>query len=316
MSITIVGAGAFGTALAVTYAHAGKDVTLTGRDAEAMNKMANSRMNLRLPMVALPDQISCVSESHLSDIVLFAIPSQQLAKVAQGLSDQLNGKTLVACCKGIDLTTLEGPVGLLKRAAPDANVAMLTGPSFATDIAKGLPTALTLAGKTATEHLQETLSTPTLRLYRTSDTVGAELGGALKNIVAIGAGIAIGAGLGDSARAALMTRGFAEMQKLGALLGAQPETMMGLSGLGDLALTCTSDLSRNFCHGRAVGSGQQTDETKTVEGVTTSIAVRKLARRHQVELPVCEAIASICSGEITVEKCVADLMSRPLKAES
>jgi len=315
MNITIIGSGAFGTALAITYARAGRDVTLIGRDANAMKQMDATRLNPRLPSVELPKSIACTSEHQLSDIVLFAVPAQQLASVAAKLSDRLKGKTLVACCKGIDLSSLEGPVELLKGAASNSDVAILTGPSFAADIAKGLPTALTLACKTPATELQESLSTPTLRLYRTEDTIGAELGGALKNVVAIGAGIAIGAGLGDSARAALMTRGFAEMQKLGSLLGAKPETLMGLSGLGDLALTCTSDLSRNFCHGIAMGRGAEGDTTKTVEGVATSIAVRKLAKQHHVELPVCEAIAAICSKEVTIDECISNLMSRPLKEE-
>jgi glycerol-3-phosphate dehydrogenase (NAD(P)+) len=255
MSVSVIGAGAFGTALAVTLARQGP-VTLWARSEEHVADMMATRENRRrLPGVTFPDMLDVsagLETAFGARTILLALPMQALAGfVAQ---HDLAGKVAVACCKGIDLATGQGPAWVLRRAH---HVAVLTGPSFAADIARGLPTALTLAcaqddvGRT----LQTQLSTPTLRLYRSTDVIGAELGGALKNVIAIGCGAVMGAGLGHSARAALMTRGFAEMQRVAVAFGAEPETMMGLSGLGDLTLTCTSDQSRNYRLGLALGAG-------------------------------------------------------------
>ena len=190
---------------------------------------------------------------------------------------------------------------------------------FAADIAKGLPTALTLAcsDEEAALKLQESLSTTNLRLYRTTDFVGAELGGALKNVIAIAAGIVMGAGLGDSARAAVMTRGFAELSRFATVRGARPDTLMGLSGFGDLVLTCTSDQSRNFRHGFALGKGQATDTNVTVEGVATALAVLNHVRNTEIEslLPITTMVAGVTQGQISVANAIHALMSRPLKEE-
>ena len=248
MSIAIIGAGAFGTALAICYAKDGHDVLLVGRDADAMEALSISRVNPKLPAVSIPDTIKCtsiLSEVSEANTVLFAVPMQNLAKVAQDVKPYFNGDAVVACCNGLNLSTLTGPTSILSSVFNESHTALLTGPSFAADIAEGLPTALTLATKTGGKDLQNQLSTSSLRLYLTTDTVGAEIGGALKNVVAIGAGIAIGAGLGDSARASLMTRGFGEMRLMAKTLGAFEQTLNGLSGFGDLTLTCTSELSRN-----------------------------------------------------------------------
>ena len=235
MSIAILGAGAFGTALAVSLAQNGA-VTLWARDpAQVRTIQQTGRNEARLPGVALPENVSVTAEiatACAADVILLAMPMQQMASFLGTHSALLVGKTLVACSKGIDLATGQGPVALISEACPDARAAILTGPSFAADIARGLPTALTLACRDDAHELQARLSTPNLRLYRTTDTVGAELGGALKNVIAIAAGVVIGAGLGDSARAALMTRGFAEMNRLAIALGAHPDTLAGLSGLG------------------------------------------------------------------------------------
>jgi glycerol-3-phosphate dehydrogenase (NAD(P)+) len=222
---------------------------------------------------------------------------------------------LVACCKGVDLTTLRGPAAVIAAHCPDHPVAILTGPSFAADIAKGLPTALTLATTHDAETLQHQLSTANLRLYRSSDVIGAELGGALKNVVAIAAGIVIGGGLGESARAALMTRGYAEMLRLALVLGAQPETLAGLSGLGDLVLTCTSLQSRNLRFGISLGAGTTFDPSVTVEGAATAKAVAYLARDLHVSMPLTEMVAALIDHKIPLDQAIRSLMSRPLKQE-
>lgn len=222
---------------------------------------------------------------------------------------------VVACCKGVDLTTLRGPVAVIEARRPGVQAAILTGPSFAADIARGLPTALTLATTRDGEALQELLSTPTLRIYRTDDVIGAELGGALKNVIAIAAGTVIGAGLGDSARAALMTRGYAEMVRLAEALGARPETLSGLSGFGDLVLTCTSAQSRNFRYGCALGKGEAFDPRVTVEGIATARAVAKLAAGLGIDMPVTGMVNALALGRIALNDAIGQLMSRPLKQE-
>lgn len=318
MSIAILGAGAFGTALAVTLAQNGP-VTLWARDADQAREMAAGRQNARrLPGVSLPENVSVTAEigaATQAEVILLAMPMQQMGGVLRAHVGQLNGKVLVACSKGIDLASGQGPSALIAEACPEARPAVLTGPSFAADIARGLPTALTLATRADDPALQQRLSTPTLRLYRTTDMIGAELGGALKNVIAIAAGVVIGAGLGDSARAALMTRGFAEMTRLATALGARPETLAGLSGFGDLVLTCTSTQSRNFRFGQALGSDAPFDRTTTVEGVATAKAVSILAQKRGIEMPIATMIAALTDRRITISEAVQALLSRPLKEE-
>jgi glycerol-3-phosphate dehydrogenase (NAD(P)+) len=312
--IGIAGAGAFGTALAVALASGGRQVVLWGRDDD----LRRTRQSPRLPGVVLPDGVQLaetVIDLAESSVVLLALPMQHLRGFLAGPGAGLLPLDLVACCKGIDLTTLQGPAEVMAEAGALGACAVLTGPSFATDIAQGLPTALTLAcAGPRGEGLQALLSTSTLRLYRSEDVVGAELGGALKNVIAIAAGVVIGAGLGDSARAALVTRGYAEMQRLALALGAKAETLAGLSGLGDLILTCTSAQSRNFAHGVALGSGAPVAQA-TVEGVTTAQAAVRLAARLGVEMPVAAMVARLVAGEVGVAEAVRQLMSRPLKQE-
>ncbi|WP_375258256.1 NAD(P)H-dependent glycerol-3-phosphate dehydrogenase [Citreimonas sp.] len=319
MSVAVLGGGAFGTALAVSLAQNGP-VTLWARDAAVVDEIATHRTSAKLPGCALPDAITPttdLSQAAEAGVLLLAVPMQALGDLLELVPVQLAGKALVACSKGIELRTLCGPAAVIARHAPDAVPAILTGPSFAADIGRGLPTALTLACADADtgEALQTRLSTPTLRLYRTTDTIGAELGGALKNVVAIACGTAIGLGLGDSARAALMTRGFAEMQRLAAHLGADPVTLTGLSGMGDLALTCHSELSRNFRHGAALGAGKPVDAAATVEGVATARALAKLARRDGLDLPICATVDAIAAGEIAPHDAMRALLTRPLKEE-
>ncbi|WP_372800308.1 NAD(P)H-dependent glycerol-3-phosphate dehydrogenase [Paracoccus seriniphilus] len=313
MTIAILGAGAFGTALAVALSANGP-VGLWGRQASWR------RENPRLPGITMPDNIDVTDNlaSVLSaDTILLALPAQILRGFLADHGARLNGKTLVSTAKGIDISTLTGPSALIAEACPESCIAVLTGPSFAADIARGLPTALTLACASGTEgpRLQHALSTPVLRLYLTSDIAGAELGGALKNVIAIAAGIVIGAGLGDSARAAIITRGFAEMTRLAGRLGARPETLTGLSGLGDLTLTCTSPQSRNFRFGLSLGAGQPFDRATTVEGAATAGAVAALATRIGEDMPIAAMVARLAEGAVSVEKAVEYLMTRPLKEE-
>ncbi|MGR3465321.1 NAD(P)H-dependent glycerol-3-phosphate dehydrogenase [Limimaricola sp.] len=320
MRIGIAGAGAFGTALAVTLAQAGQQVTLWARDTAAVEAMRRSRRATRLPEIDLPagiDPVSELSALFTCDTILLALPAQATRGFVAEHRDALSGKVLVACAKGIDLHSLTGQTAIIAEAVPDATPALLTGPSFAADIARGLPTALTLAcaDDACGATLQHALSTPTLRLYRSADVTGAELGGALKNVVAIACGACIGAGFGDSARAALMTRGFAEMQRLAAALGARPETLMGLSGFGDLVLTCSSELSRNYRYGLALGRGEAFDSHTTVEGAATARAVTDLAAARGLDLPISAVTARMVAGDLTPLQALDALINRPLKEE-
>lgn len=316
--IGIAGAGAFGTALAVALAKAGRPVRLWARDPDQVRLMRETgRNDSALPGVELPGTVSVhldIAEICGGDALLLTMPMQALGG-ALDTWPQIDGRQpLVACCKGVDLTTLRGPVAVIEARRPGAQAAMLTGPSFAADIARGLPTALTLATEEGAA-LQELLSTRTLRIYRTDDVIGAELGGALKNVVAIAAGTVIGAGLGDSARAALMTRGYAEMVRLAEALGARAETLSGLSGFGDLVLTCTSTQSRNFRFGCALGKGEAFDPQVTVEGVATARAVVKLAAGMGIDMPVTAMVNALALGKIALNDAIGQLMSRPLKQE-
>ncbi len=312
--IAVAGAGAFGTALAIALAHEGRRVALWGRDVSGL---IEARRNDRLlPGVSVPETVTISADRNVfldSDTVLLAIPMQALAGFLQDHAAELRGRSLVACCKGVDLGTLEGPSAVIRKACPDSPVSVLTGPSFAADIARGLPTALTLAGGDAA--LQALLSTATLRLYRSADVTGAELGGALKNVMAIASGVVMGAGLGDSARAALMTRGFAEMQRFALAKGARAETLAGLSGLGDLVLTCTSTQSRNFRFGHSIGAGVDFDASVTVEGAATARAIDTMAQRDGIDMPITRMIAELVNGTIRLTDAIQALMSRPLKEE-
>lgn len=311
MKIGIIGAGAFGAALAVALGREG-DVVLWGRGLAG-------REIARLPGVSLPDRVQVTSDlADLAgmDALLLTLPMQALAGFLQDHGAALQGKALVACCKGVDLQSGRGPVEMLARPGGPAP-AILTGPSFAADIARGLPTALTLAcaDEALGERLQHALSTPVLRLYRSTDVIGAQLGGALKNVIAIAAGAVIGAGLGDSARAALMTRGYAEMQRFALARGAAVETLAGLSGFGDLVLTCTSDLSRNFRFGQALARGEKLDASVTVEGAATARAVARIATAEGVDMPITAVVAALADGRATLADAMQALLSRPLKQE-
>lgn len=320
MKIAVLGAGAFGTALAISLAQK-QAVTLWSRDAGHVRKMRKDLENkARLPGFSLPETLTvthALDELDQMQVLLLAVPMQKLRAFLETHGHALRGKTLVACCKGMELGTALGPMELLDRLCPDQPAALLTGPSFAQDIAKGLPTALTLAC-TSAQHgivLQEALSTPTIRLYRTMDVTGAALGGALKNVIAIACGAAMGAGLGESARAALMTRGNAEMQRLAAHKGADPATLAGLSGFGDLVLTCTSRLSRNYRFGLSIGEGTDFDPQQTVEGAATAVAVSAYAKDQALDLPIATVVAALVEKRLDVADAMTALLSRSLKEE-
>ena len=317
--ITVCGAGAFGTALAVSLARIAP-VTLWARDADHAAEMRATRQNARrLPGIDLPEGITLASGPLAADShpCLLAIPMQKLGGFLDSLGAALDNRPLVACCKGVDLATGLGPTALIAQACPGSYAAILTGPSFARDIALGLPTALTLAcaDEGAGKALQSALTTPNLRLYRTTDTIGAELGGALKNVIAIGCGAVMGAGLGESARAALMTRGFAEMNRFARALGAHPDTLAGLAGFGDLALTCTSDQSRNYRFGLSIGQGTAFDPSVTVEGAATARAVLARATAMKIDMPITHAVTALVNGELRVDQAMDMLLARPLKEE-
>lgn len=321
MSISILGAGAFGTALAISLARTGQPVTLWARDPDHVAAMQQARENTKRladhPFPATLSITDSIKSAAASDTLLIATPMQKFAAFTNEHACVLNSKMLVACCKGIDLATNRGPIATLGHNCPNATAAILTGPSFASDIAKGLPTALTLAcaDDKFGERLQAQLSTNNLRLYRTTDTTGAELGGALKNVVAIACGATIGAGLGESARAAVMTRGYAEMQRLAQAFGASPQTLSGLSGFGDLTLTCTSEQSRNYAFGLSLGRNEPFDPNITVEGAKTALAVSNMAKTHGIDMPLASVVAGILLQKVTVPEAMEALLSRPLKKE-
>jgi glycerol-3-phosphate dehydrogenase (NAD(P)+) len=317
MKTAVAGAGAFGTALAIALAKGGRDVTLFCRDPATAGQMASTRKaSHRLPGFDLPDTVYVTSNADtLADTTcLLAMPMQTMRSALSTFDSPF--AALVACSKGIDQTTGLGPVELIKAERPDAVPAILTGPSFATDIAAGLPTALVIASENDADatRLQDLLTRPALRLYRTTDVTGAELGGALKNVIALAAGITVGAGLGDSARASVIARGFAELSRFALAKGAKTETLHGLSGLGDLVLTCTSDKSRNFSFGQALGSGAARP-TQTTEGLATAKPVVDAARSMGLELPLMSTVADVVAGKLDIPQAITNLLARPVGKE-
>ncbi|WP_135502858.1 NAD(P)H-dependent glycerol-3-phosphate dehydrogenase [Roseovarius aestuariivivens] len=317
--IGIIGAGAFGTALAVALS-SHQEVRLWARDRDQVKDMFASRRTKRLDDVVLPKSVTPTSDLHdLADcnLLLLAVPTQKLRGFLQPHAKTLAAMPLVACCKGIELKSGLSPTEIISEFCPRNPVAILTGPSFANDIARGLPTALTMAcrSKELGARMQAALKTDNLRIYRTQDVIGAELGGALKNVMAIACGAVMGAGLGESARAALMTRGFAEIVRLAEARGARPDTLAGLSGFGDLVLTCTSGQSRNYRFGECLGRQEAFDPDVTVEGAATANAMAEQARKIGIDMPVTEAVNALVSGELKVTQAMDMLLSRPLKEE-
>jgi len=320
-SVAVVGAGAWGTALASVAARAGRDVTVYARDAAHAAHIESARENPRLPGIALSSDIIITNDlaaAARADIVLIATPAQHLRGAVAHLAPHLRKSTpVIACAKGIEHGTHKFMTEVIAAAAPGAVPAILSGPSFADDVARGLPTAVTLAAhdeKLAGE-LVQALGSPTFRPYHTTDVRGVEIGGAAKNVLAIAAGIAVGKKLGASAQAALTTRAFSELARFGRALGARGETLTGLSGLGDLILTCSSPQSRNFALGLALGRGHPPPPGKLAEGEFTAPVLVELAASQNVEMPVSRAVAAILAGRITIDAAIEGLLTRPFKAE-
>jgi glycerol-3-phosphate dehydrogenase (NAD(P)+) len=320
-SIAVVGAGAWGTALAGVAARAGRSVVLCARSAETAKAIAANRSNPKLPGVTLHAAIEVTSElkrAAATDAILIATPAQNLRAAVSALAPHLtDGAPIVACAKGIERGTHKFMTEVIAEAAPDAIPAILSGPSFAADVARGLPTAVTLATRdeTLAAALVQALGSSTFRPYHTSDVRGVEIGGAAKNVLAIAAGIAVGRKLGASAQAALTTRGFNELLRLGRACGARTETLTGLSGLGDLILTCSSPQSRNFALGMALGRGEAPASDKLAEGEFTAPVLIKLAASQGIDMPVSNAVAAILKGASTIDEAIERLLTRPFKAE-
>ena len=313
-----LGAGAWGTALALAAQAAGRKTTLWVREDDVLAALRAGRENRFLPGVTLPPDLIVtgdLAQATQADALLLVVPAQVLHGFVAQL-DLAPGKPLVICAKGIEKGTGKLVTEVLAEAAPHVAPAILSGPSFARDVARGLPTAVTIAarGELAMQ-LQTALGSATFRPYASDDLTGVALGGAAKNVYAIACGVVEGMGLGENARAALLARSFAELSRLGEALGAKPETLMGLSGLGDLVLTATSKSSRNFSYGAAIGAGIAPDG-KLAEGVDTAPALVARAKAVGVEMPIAEAMADLLSGALPIGEAMMRLMSRPLKAEA
>lgn len=320
--VAVLGGGAWGTALALVTAKAGRSVTLWARDPAAVRAINDRHENARrLPGVALPETIVATGDIGAAvgaDAVLAVVPAQTFREVMAAAAPNLAaGTPVVQCAKGLERTSGLTLSQVLEDVAPQARAAVLSGPGFASDVAAGLPTAVTVAAadEALARDLSNALATPAFRPYAETDVAGVEIGGAIKNVLAIAVGIVVGRGLGASASAAAIARGFAELRRLGTALGADGETLMGLSGLGDLVLTCTSGQSRNFAFGRRLGSGDKADAGDLVEGVPTAFAARDLARRLDVDMPIVEAVAAVLAGDLGVDDAIDGLLARPLKRE-
>ncbi|MDB5522662.1 MAG: hypothetical protein JWM58_425 [Rhizobium sp.] len=323
--IVVVGSGAFGTALAAAAATSDNaDVTLLCRSTEQARDLEATRTNARnLPGISLPERLAFSADPRIletASVVLFVMPSQAQREAAHDLSPFLKaGQSIVTCAKGIDKPTGGLLTDVLEQELPGRTISVLSGPGFAADIARGLPTAMVVASVDLdeAERIAKLISGPTFRLYPSADRIGVQLGGALKNVLAIACGIVEGAGLGDSARAALISRGLAEMSRFAAAFGGLPETVRGLSGLGDLVLTATSHQSRNLRFGIETGrTGHAVlPSGELVEGAHAAAVAARLSDDKAVDMPVTNAVASIIEGRLDVKTAMNALMSRPITTE-
>jgi glycerol-3-phosphate dehydrogenase (NAD(P)+) len=318
--IAVVGAGAWGTALANVIARAGRTVLLAARHRAAADVLAKRRESPRLPGLQIDTRVEIASvgtELARYDAVLLAVPSQEMRAAAGAIAPSLrDGTPVIACAKGIERGTHRFMTEVIAEAAPTALPAILSGPSFAADVARGLPAAVTLAAsdEAVAAALARALGSATLRPYHSTDVRGVEIGGAAKNVLAIAAGIVAGRGLGASADAALVTRGFAELFRFGRAFGARPETLTGLSGLGDVILTCSSAQSRNYSYGMAVGRGDPA-QAVLAEGIFTAPVLLEMAKEKGVDMPIASAVADILAGRTSVDAAVEALLTRPFRAE-
>jgi glycerol-3-phosphate dehydrogenase (NAD(P)+) len=323
-TVAVIGGGAWGTALAQASVMAGRAVTLVVRDAGQADEINARRTNTRfLGDLALHHAIRASTAFPPSDIVILAVPAQASRQVLAELDPRLlEGRPVVLSAKGLETGTLARQSEILRDMAPGAIPFVLSGPSFAADVAAGRPTAVTLAGDDATKTstLASALAGPSFRPYAADDRIGVEIAGALKNVYALACGAVEGAGLGLSARSALIARGYAEMARMVAAMGGSATTLTGLAGLGDLTLTCTSTQSRNYQFGMALGRGQSPAAilaagAPLAEGVATAPVARQLAASFDVEVPLVDAVTAVLSGTADIATIVAGLMSRPLKRE-
>lgn len=319
-TVAVIGAGAWGTALADVAVRAGRDVTLWDRDAPTLAEMRRTRTNRHLPGVIVDDRIMIVDTpdaAHDADIVLMVVPAQAERSAAVAVAAQIRaGTPIVTCAKGIERGSDKFMTEVLADVAPQSVPAILSGPSFALDVARGLPTAVTLAcaDEAMAEQLAQALGSASFRPYHSTDVRGVEIGGAAKNVLAIAAGIVIGRGLGASAQAALITRGFAELTRFGRAYGARPETLTGLSGLGDLVLTCSSPQSRNFSYGVALGKGTPAGD-KLAEGAFTASVLVEMARARDIDMPIATAVDAVLDGRLSIDAAIEGLLTRPFRAE-
>lgn len=324
-TVGVIGAGAWGTALAQALAGDGTGVTIWAREPELVDEINACHANsLFLPGAALSATIRATGELHdlaEFDALLLVAPAQHLARVLAGLPGYAGD--LVLCAKGIEASTGRLMTEVAAEAAPQAQLAVLSGPTFAHEVAAGLPTAVTLAcsgGEAQWQRLSALLARPMLRPYYSDDLIGAEVGGAVKNVLAIACGVVEGLALGQNARAALIARGYAEMERFGLARGARAETLSGLCGMGDLVLTCSSTSSRNFSLGKALGEGLSAAEAlsgknSVAEGAHTAPILAAIARAEGVSLPIVDAVARLLAGETSAKAMVAELLARPLRAE-
>ncbi len=321
--IGVLGAGAWGSALANVAARAGRRVTLWARDPRLAETIAQRRQSPKLPGVRLEDSVAVTGALEAVDAaaLLVAVPAQALRSVARVLAPVLrDGIPVIACAKGIERGTGRFMTEVIAECIAQAEPAILSGPSFAADVARGLPTAVTLAARSEAlaGALAGALGSPMFRPYHSTDLRGVEIGGAAKNVLAIAAGIVEGRRLGASAAAALTTRGFAELVRFGKAFGARPETLTGLSGLGDLILTCSSRQSRNFSLGIALGEGRSLEEAqrgKLVEGIFTASVLSEMANARGIDMPVAAAVAAVLDGRLDIDAAIESLLTRPFRAE-
>jgi len=327
--IGVIGAGAWGTALAQVWAQKGLDVTLWARDPNQSAAINKYRINdAHLPEIHLHENIKATNDLVQAfdvDVAVIVVPTQHIASILQSVVENIpDGMPILVASKGIEITTGRLPSHIITGLLPDHPVGVLTGPSFAIEVAKTLPAALTLAMQEAHQDLVyqlcEVLSTPHFRLYAGDDVIGAEVGGALKNVIAIACGIAHGKNMGDNARAAIITRGLAEMVRLGVAMGADPRTFLGLSGVGDLTLTCNAMQSRNFSLGVAIGKGGRARDVlatcnSVAEGFYTAEAVHKLAQSSGIEMPISQAVYETLHKEKAIDYVIKGLLERPVKGE-
>ena len=324
-SVGVIGAGAWGTALAQSLASDGSEVLIWAREPELVAEINAEHTNsLFLPSARLSETVRATNDlADLAelDVLLAVVPAQFLASVLSAIPDR--ARDLVLCAKGIEAGTGRLMHDVARDAAPAARLAVLSGPTFAHEVAAGLPTAVTLAcsdGEAQWQRLSPLIARPALRPYYSDDLIGAEIGGAVKNVLAIACGVVDGLALGQNARAALIARGYAEMLRFGQAKGAHPETLSGLCGLGDLVLTCSSTSSRNFSLGLALGQGKSADEAlsgknSVAEGAHTAPVLAEIAKRDGVDMPIVDAVCRLLAGEAPARTIVSELLARPLKAE-